>query len=325
MRKILSEIVAIISCIMFVTNVNATMKNKESKEQFMKWFVFISDRGDKDGNDTKNYDIYIQRIDGSEVRRLTTKGKAWAPALSPDGKKIAFIQNKGIYVMNFDGSALSQLRKNSSDPAWSWDSKQLAFISNGEIYTMKADGSRVTRLTNSKSAKHNPAWSPDGKKIAFSSFQEKYGFDIFMINIDGKNQTRLTESKDFWEFNPTWSPDGKHIAYASFDMRPYAGINFQLYIIITGEIALIYKTKEGSWKNQLPVAQIGVIDKDGSNFRQLTKTKSTNWSPSWLPDGEYILFGSKRDGNGEIYLMKTDGSGITNLTNDKADDCSPDW
>ncbi len=47
--------------------------------------------------------------------------------------------------------------------------------------------------------------------------------------------------------------------------------------------------------------------------------------PGWSPDGEQIVFASRRDGRSHIYVMSADGSGTRQLTSGKHDDTAPDW
>src|SRR3990172_5306323 len=58
-----------------------------------------------------------------------------------------------------------------------------------------------------------PAWSPDGQRIAFSSAREGAG-DIFLMDPDGANQSRLTVNETVEAF-PAWSPDGERLAFVS--------------------------------------------------------------------------------------------------------------
>ncbi len=73
---------------------------------------------------------------------------------------------------------------------------------NNEVYLMNADGSGLTQLTNSPAIDAQPAWSPDGKKIAFVSDRDGKN-DIYVINTDGSDQARLT-SGTARNFQPEW-------------------------------------------------------------------------------------------------------------------------
>ena len=61
-----------------------------------------------------------------------------------------------------------------------------------------------------------PSWSPDSKHIAFTSNRDG-NLEIYVMDVDGGNQQRLTNSGDVhihnWE--PSWSPDGRRIAFTS--------------------------------------------------------------------------------------------------------------
>ena len=78
-------------------------------------------------------------------------------------------------------------------------------------------GTNPTRLTDGVWDR-DPAWSPDGRKIAFSGYPEELNFEIYVMDADGKNQTRLTTwSPDNFggDTHPSWSPDGQRIAFVS--------------------------------------------------------------------------------------------------------------
>ena len=59
---------------------------------------------------------------------------------------------------------------------------------------------------------------------------------------------------------------------------------------------------------------------DGSNVRQVTDNTHNDFEPVWSPDDTEILFTSDRDGDSEIFVMKTDGTDVRQLTNNSADD-----
>lgn len=140
--------------------------------------------------------IYVMNADGTAQTMIesfnspTGQYQSSVPKWSPDGRRIAF----AVYDPPPDASGV------------------------GGIYVMNADGSDVTQLTHDP-ADENPDWSPNGMKIAFDSAGRGTGF-IWVINADGTGLTQLTNNvnpafRETYDDNPVWSPDGTKIAYAS--------------------------------------------------------------------------------------------------------------
>jgi len=93
---------------------------------------------------------------------------------------------------------------------------------------------------------------------------------------------------------PAWSPDGKQIAF---------------YSEVGGQPADLF-----------------VMDANGGNVRQLTKTPAAEGYPAWSPNGQAIAFESHTaDGNFDVYVMNTDGSNVRRLTQDPKRDVGPAW
>lgn len=120
------------------------------------------------------------------------------------------------------------------EPALSPDGKKLAFSSDRSgspmIYVQESGNKKAKRLTFNGRYNSSPAWAPDGQKIAYASFVNGH-FDIYVMDINGRNQKKLTSAKKFngkWSDNedPSFSPDGRLILF-----RSNRSGNYQLYAV----------------------------------------------------------------------------------------------
>jgi Tol biopolymer transport system component len=121
-------------------------------------------------------------------------------------------------------------------PIWAPDGKRVTFRSerNGpsNLYWKLADGSGPDeRLTTSEFSEFGGSWSPDGKMLAFMGQAPATGWDIWVLELDGKTaKSRLFLQTPFSERQPAFSPDSRWLAYTSNEsgryevyVQPYPG------------------------------------------------------------------------------------------------------
>jgi serine/threonine protein kinase/WD40 repeat protein len=167
---------------------------------------------------------------GGEQLAPDTGTRRKDPDWSPDGSTIAFAEVRAqgtddLYVMNADGTGLTQLTEGGGDeydPAWSPDGSLIAFgfddLGFGpfstSIRTVDPASGEVTELINRRNERVGwPSWSPDGSRIAFSSSAGD-GFDLYVMDADGSNVVKVHEEpRDLFGVPVAWSPDGRRIVF----------------------------------------------------------------------------------------------------------------
>ena len=167
-----------------------------------------------------------------QVKPLTTySGIESEPALSPDGKQIAFSwdgpkqDNYDIWVHLVEsGAALRVTNDPAPDhaPAWSPDGQQLAFLRNDAIYLIPAIGGVERKLAQlpkgtqfqNLAAAISLSWSPDGRFLAFNSNVDGAP-NIWVVSTDSgeKHSVSRPPTGYYMELSPAFSPDGRTLAY----------------------------------------------------------------------------------------------------------------
>lgn len=158
--------------------------------------------------------------------------------------------------------------------------------------------------------------------------------EIMIMDVDGANQTRLTNKQDTYNYSPDWDPSKTIIQYRELNNNDFIDIatirfNGSDYKNLTNtpdidelNVRFSYDGKKFVYtSNQKGNKDIWVMNIDGSNKINLTSNVTENdYNATWSPDGSKIAFTSEREGNPEIYIMDVDGSNQTRLTNNQLDD-----
>jgi Tol biopolymer transport system component len=234
--------------------------------------------------------IFTMKIDGTDLRRVSTgTGRTTCGYFYPGGKEILF--------------ASTHEASPECPPRPSYARGYVWPIHAGyEIYRAAADGSGLKAITRTPGYDAEATIAPDGL-IVFTSVRDG-DMEIYSMNADGSGVRRLT-SRPGPDGGPFFSWDGRRIVFRGRPLE--AGAELDDYRALL---------KEGLWR---PTGlELFVMDRDGSNLRQLTKLGGANFAPSWHPDGRRLIFASNiADPKGrdfDLYLINLDGTGLERVT-----------
>jgi Tol biopolymer transport system component len=236
-----------------------------------------------------------------------------APALTPDGRQIAYFSEKNSFFVDLyladaeTGKVLRRLVKSTlssnfeslrfinSAGSFSPDGRYFAIAAKHRdrddlvILDVKKD-KEVRRIPLPLNGLTTPSWSPDGKELVFTGYDGGIS-DLFVVNVDGSGLHRLTNDK-YADLQPSWAPDGRTIAFATdrggktdFDGLKFGNVRIALFHLDKGTIELLGHMDQGK-----------------------------NINPAWAPDGKSLAFVSDRSGISNVFLYDFGDANIYQLT-----------
>lgn len=286
---------------------------------FNQKIVFISDRT-RQGKDAIK-ELYVMDFDGRRVEKLTNFNSiVLSPAVSPDNTKIMFsviathkqvtrekvrmIKNIDLKIMDISTGKISTISEKPGINAGAIFNHAgnkiyltLSFSGNADIYEMNLNGTNLRKITSQYADDVDPSITEDGSLMSFLSNRPGRAH-IYTLNPNGTEQD-VKRISFVGQFNatPRFSPGGKEIVFTS-----WVDNAFDLY-------------------------RIGF---DGNNLVRLTKDSGSNEEPVYSPDGEFIVFTSKKlisrsKAVQDLYIMNRDGEILGQLTQNFGHCFSPQW
>ena len=224
-------------------------------------------------------------------------------------------------------------------PAISPDGKTIAFSYQGDIFTVPSSGGTAKQITSNAAFDSYPVWSPDGNHIAFASNREG-SIDVWVMDANGGIPKRVTTNSGSeyplrWKDNSTIMfkasimPTAKSIIFAGSYPQVYTvgmdGGRPKLFSDITmdaldinasGDVIYIdRKGYEDEWRkhHRSPITR-DVWLKSGDSFRKLTTFDGEDRDPVWSADGKSFYYLSEQSGTLNVYHRTLDGK-ETQITN----------
>ncbi len=146
-----------------------------------------------------------------------------APALSPDGSKLAFLTSEGaktkLWIRDVASGAVQAMGEieNPTFPFWSPDSKYLGFFSTGKLKKVALAGGPVQVLCDAPEGR-GASWSPRGLIIFTPNIYES----LYKVPEGGGTPEKITQAQAGWTHrNPYFLPDGDHFL---FTLRQATGV-----------------------------------------------------------------------------------------------------
>ena len=242
--------------------------------------------------DNPFYQIFSLDLQTGENEMISTgSGKTTCAWYHPSGKRVLFASSHHDPEAKDKQKRELDFRESGKTRKYSWDYDEWY-----DIFEKNVDSVKLKNLTNAKGYDAEGCYSPGGNLIVFASNRQAYErklspkeeeilsrdksyfAEIYLMNADGSNLRRLTNSAGY-DGGPFFSADGKSICWRRFSENGHQ-------------------------------AEIYVMDVDGSRQRKITSLEKMSWAPFFHPSGQYLIFSTNVHGfqNFELYLVDAKGA-----------------
>jgi Tol biopolymer transport system component/DNA-binding winged helix-turn-helix (wHTH) protein len=227
-----------------------------------------------------------------------------SPAVSPDGRQIAFIRRTSggvsdIYVSAIDGRDVRRVTFDDADLTgldWTADGRSLVYSSDRaggySLWRVRIDGGgSPTLLAGGAARMKHPVADPATRRVIYENWN--YEINLWQTATATVGETPVTRTSELWNLYPQVSPDNLRIAYVS--------------------------TQSGSH-------QLWVADRSGTNPRQLTHVDGgIVKTPRWSPDGRRIVYLARGRGSVDVQQIDLATGTVSHVTTTTASEMAPAW
>lgn len=295
--------------------------------------------------------VYVMGATGENLRLVA--GGAFHPSWSPDGREIAYslrgrdapdVRNatpSQIWVVNVESGAKRLLcEMDAMQPSWSPHGARVAFwfmptsVGRSDVATVPAAGGEPVVVTKDATTNWNPVWSPDGRYLYFAS-DRSGSMSFWRVAIEEETGHVLSEpepvgTQSKYSRHLGFSRDGRRMIYvqtdnqsniqaADFDARAEKVVGEPRWVTRGDRVVVRPELSPDGRQFVMRVPRrtqddIALVNRDGTNWRDLTDDKYFDRYPRWSPDGKRVAFMSDRSGIYEIWTIDAEGTNLRQLT-----------
>jgi TolB protein len=263
--------------------------------------AYVNEQRDAAG--TPTYRLIVADADGENAQEVITSSQPlMSPAWSPDGRRLAYVSfedNRArIYVQTLrtgNRAIVSQRAGVNGSPAFSPDGRKLALTlsrdGNLDIFTLDLTTQVLIQITRNSAVDTEPTWSLDGEHIYFTSDRAGRPQVYRVVAEAGQRAERVT-FEGTYNARPRISPNGEEMAVVFLDRDNY---------------------------------RIASVDPERGILNSVLSRGQLDESPSFAPNGDTIIFATRRNGQGVLAMVSANGAIQRDIVSVAGDVREPVW